>query len=423
MKQIVFLGMLCLFAATAVADRVTPETIQTLAASEQPLWRDYLQRSQTNAALDQAVLAAEVKALGWTNAQRAPSGGDFKLPAPMGDPYYASDAARDLAAVLLSYQTPSGGWSKHNGYHKGPRRPGMQFTSQNEPHQPSHYVATFDNRATTEELHFLAAVAQETKQADVQKAFRRGVEFVLAAQYPNGGWPQVYPLEGGYHDQVTFNDSAMTRILEFLQAIDRGATEYKFLDAPLRSRVAAALQAGIRCVLRTQVEQAGHKTVWCAQYDPLTLQPAVARKFEPAALSGMESVDVLKFLMSIRNPSDDVVAAIEGGLAWFEKFRITGMTRTKLNGKTAFEPKPESPEIYWARFYDLATNKPLFPGRDGVIYDSFHAMAANNDLGYDYFTTQPGSLIRNGQKKWRKQMGDRPANSAKRPVNQPGAHP
>ena len=30
----------------------------------------------------------------------------------------------------------------------------------------------------------------------------------------------------------------------------------------------------------------------------------------------------------------------------------------------------------WARFYDLKTGKPVFPGRDGVLYDTFEAMAA-----------------------------------------------
>jgi PelA/Pel-15E family pectate lyase len=36
------------------------------------------------------------------------------------------------------------------------------------------------------------------------------VRYLLAAQFPNGGWPQVWPLEGGYHDAVTFNDNAVS---------------------------------------------------------------------------------------------------------------------------------------------------------------------------------------------------------------------
>ena len=31
-------------------------------------------------------------------------------------------------------------------------------------------------------------------------------------------------------------------------------------------------------------------------------------------------------------------------------------------------------------------------------------MAAKNKLGYDYYTTQPGSIVTTGQKKWRKML-------------------
>jgi catechol 2,3-dioxygenase-like lactoylglutathione lyase family enzyme len=86
--------------------------------------------------------------------------------------------------------TPSGGWSKHTGYSKGPRQRGMQWTSQNEPGQRAHYVATFDNRSTTEEMYFLAAVWHATKREDCKAGFIKGLNFICAAQFPNGGWPQ-----------------------------------------------------------------------------------------------------------------------------------------------------------------------------------------------------------------------------------------
>jgi hypothetical protein len=31
-------------------------------------------------------------------------------------------------------------------------------------------------------------------------------------------------------------------------------------------------------------------------------------------------------------------------------------------------------------------------------------MAARNQMGYDYMTTLPGSILNNGQKKWRKML-------------------
>lgn len=407
MTRLLFYLCALLAATTTFAAPLTLERIGALPVTERGAWQDYRERSQTNAAADAAVVAAEVAAHKMTNAIKAPSGGDFKLPVPLRDGWYAQEEAKQLADVILSYQTPSGGWSKHTGYNKGPRQPGMQWTSQNEPGQKPHYVATFDNRATTEEMYFLAQVWFATKREDCKTGFLKGLNFILAAQYPNGGWPQVYPLEGGYHDDITFNDGAMTRILELLHAIKTGEPYYAFVDELLRQKVSAAWDAGIRCVLKTQITVAGKQTVWCAQYDPLTLQPAAARAMEPVTLSGLESADILAILMTIRNPSPEIVASIESGLAWLQAAKVTGLARTKRDGKTVYDPDPTSTQIYWARFYNLTNGQPVFPGRDGVLYDSFNEMAAKNKVGYDYYSTLPGSIVNNGQKKWRKMLSGR----------------
>ena len=42
----------------------------------------------------------------------------------------------------------------------------------------------------------------------------RGLDYALSAQYPNGGFPQIYPLVGWYHDAITYNDDAMVHIME-----------------------------------------------------------------------------------------------------------------------------------------------------------------------------------------------------------------
>jgi PelA/Pel-15E family pectate lyase len=399
-----FYAVFALSLASAFADPITTNRLNELPSADQPAWRAYLERSIANAKLDAAAVQAEVIAHKMTNAVRAPSGGDFGLPAKNGAPWYTTDNAKQLADTILSYQTPSGGWSKHLGFSKGPRQPGMQWSSQNEPGQPAHYVATFDNRSTTEEMYFLANMWEATKRDDCKAGFTNGLKFILAAQFPNGGWPQVYPLEGGYHDDITFNDDAMTHILELLAAIGRNEPCYAFLNDSQRRQAADALGAGIRNVLKTQITQNGKKTVWCAQYDSITLQPVGARKMEPGTLSGSESAHILEFLMTITNPAPEIVASIENGLAWFESVKITGLSKTNVNGKTAYESNSDSTTVYWARFYDLATGKPVFPGRDGIVYQTFAEMAAKNKLGYDYYTTHPGSTLNNHQKKWRKML-------------------
>ncbi len=394
-----------LFLGGAWAEPITATRLAEL-STDAAAWTNYLARSQANARADQAAVQAEVAAHKLLQALRAPSGGDFKLKAKAGDVWYARDEASQLAVAILSFQTPTGGWSKHLGFSKGPRTPGMQWSSQNEPGQPAHYVATFDNSSTTEQMYFLANVWLATKREDCKAGFLRGLKFILAAQFPNGGWPQVYPLEGGYHDHLTFNDDAMTNVLELLHAIAQQEPAYAFLDEPLRQQAATALAGGLRCVLKTQLVRDGKRTGWCAQHDALTLQPAAARKMEPAMLSGLESAKLLKFLMTVPHPSPELVASIEAGLAWLASAKITNVNRTNVNGRTLFEINAAATEVYWARFYDLHSGKPVFPGRDGIVYDTFAAMAAKNKLGYDYYTTLPGSIVGNGQKKWRKLLSE-----------------
>jgi hypothetical protein len=52
-------------------------------------------------------------------------------------------------------------------------------------------------------------------------SFLRGVRYLLAAQFPNGGWPQVWPLEGGYHDAITYNDNAVTEAADLLTDVSK----------------------------------------------------------------------------------------------------------------------------------------------------------------------------------------------------------
>jgi len=392
---------------SAIAEPVTLERINQLPAAEQGAWKTYLEQSQTKRQADIAAVQAEVVAHKMTNALRAPSGGDFKLKVQAGDAWFAGAQAKQLADAILSFQTLSGGWSKHTGFARGPRKPGMQWTSQNEPGQKPHYVATFDNGSTTEQMHFLAGLWLATKREDCKAAFIKGLNFILAAQYPNGGWPQGYPLEGAYHDDITLNDNAMMQILELLHGINVNEPGYAFLDAAQRKQAADALAKGISCVLKMQIVQNGRKTAWCSQFDPLTLQPSSARKMEPATLSGLESANLLKFLMTIPNPEPELVACIESGLKWLEDVKITGIGTTNVNGKTIFVADPAAAQVRWARFYDLKTSKPVFPGRDGVLYETFAAMAEHNKLGYDFYTSLPGSIVGNGQKKWRKMLAGR----------------
>jgi PelA/Pel-15E family pectate lyase len=399
------LHVLSLLTALAVASGLDSADIAGRPDAES--WRTYLERSERLAAADRNALLAELAAAGGVPALQAPDGDDFRPPDPTKRAWYASQEAGRLVDAVLSFQTPSGGWSKHVDYSRGPRRPCMQWTSQSEPGRPPHYQATFDNASTVRQIEFLAMAWHGMNRDACALAVNRGLRFILDAQYPNGGWPQVYPLEGGYHDAITYNDNSMTNILKLLKAIGDGDERYDCVDETLRPRLAESLERGIECVLSTQVIIDGHKTVWCGQHHPLTQKPVAARIYEPPSLSGVESGQMLRFLMSLEEPSPEVVVAVEAGLDWLESATVTGIRRVKADGRTIYKRDASSDEMYWARFYDLETGRPIFPGKDGVVYDSFESMAAANDkLGYDYYSTQPGGVLTSARSKWRKRRGD-----------------
>lgn len=153
-------------------------------------------------------------------------------------------------------------------------------------------------------------------------AAEKGVDYLLKAQYLNGGWPQFYPDISSYRSQITFNDNAMINVMVVLQDVVEGNHHLDAIGANYVDRCALALQRGIGCILKTQVLQNGKPTAWCAQYDAKTLQPAKARAYELPSLSGQESVGILRYLMQFENPGKELIAAIEGGIDWFNKVQI-----------------------------------------------------------------------------------------------------
>ncbi|MFK4059618.1 pectate lyase [Brevundimonas sp. NPDC046655] len=301
--------------------------------------------------------------------------------------WYATPAARRIADNVLTHQSPEGGWPKNTPLNL-PARPDADPGLTN----------TFDNQATTLPLAFLARMTTATGDAAYAAAFQRGLDYVLAAQYPNGGWPQYYPLRGGYHDHITFNDDAMVRVLTMLRDVAEGRETYGFVDPAQRARASAAVSRGVDVILKTQVRQDGRLTVWCAQHDAVTLAPAWARRFEPPSLSGSESVGIVRFLMSLEHPSPEVRAAIEGARAWFERSAIRD---TRLESYVNAEGQPDrrlvpvpGADPLWARFYDLQTNAPIYMGRDSVAHADLGDIERERRMGYTYVGAWPAALLR-----------------------------
>src|SRR5262249_21889335 len=140
--------------------------------------------------------------------------------------------------------------------------------------------STIDNGATVTQLRLLARVFTANEKDRFKAAFLGGFDYLLAAQYPNGGWPQYFPLRTDYSRHITFNDDAMMNVMTLLRDASTGAASMAFVDQPRRTRAADAVQRGLAIVLRTQIRVNGRVTGWCQQHDAETLVPVKARTYE-----------------------------------------------------------------------------------------------------------------------------------------------
>lgn len=368
--------------APAVSQKAEPllstERIRKLAANPDA-WLEYIARSRAQRASDSAYMAAEMHAVGRAGMIPAPYSHGFEMTSAMTPAWLASDSARILAENMLSFQTPNGGWSKHVDYSKAPRERGQSWFSESSAWQ---WIATIDNSSTTEQMQFLAALDSVRPDKRYEDAWMRGFRYLLAAQFPNGCWPQVWPLDGGYHDAATFNDDAITNVLSTLYQASSGTPS--FIAASERELARAAVERGIECVLDAQFKVNGTPTVWGQQHDPLTLQPTNARSYELASLTAQESANLMRFLIKLRDPSPRVIASIQGAAEWLKSHALRGYT---YDFETGRHDAPGAGPI-WARMYEIGTDKPIFSDRNGIrLYD--WNQLRDRRLGYAWYTYSP----------------------------------
>jgi len=312
-----------------------------------------------------------------------------------------------VAENMLLYQRSNGGWPKQFNKEKVDYRHVLTPSELSElkAGYESGIDATIDNNATTKEIKYLVKVYKHTKDKRFLDAAERGVDYLLKAQYPNGGWPQYYPDFSSYRSEITYNDNAMINVLNVLVDILEGNNDLDVINESYLPRCTLAMQRGIGCILRTQVKQGDKLTAWCAQYDAKTLLPAKARAYELPSLSGQESVGILRFLMRFENPGKEVIAAVQGGIDWFNTVKIVDYKFKEIvNDKTptgkdkALVPEPGN--VTWARFYELDTNEPFFCGRDGVKKKKLEEVEFERRVGYAWYNETPAKLINEDYKKW-----------------------
>lgn len=329
--------------------------------------------------------------------------------------WFQTDEAARIGNQLVLYQKDNGGWEKNS-----------DFTGVVTEAEKAQILAkksdisetTIDNRTTYTQLQYLAklisgSLKKTSPPGGHQKhleAFFKGFDYLLSTQYENGGFPQFFPLKKGYYTHITYNDDAMAGVLEFLRDITEKKEDYLFVDEEHRAKAEKSIQKGLEVILKTQVKVNGVKTVWCAQHDEFTFAAAPARNFEPISLSGYESVEIVRFLMDVKNPSAEIVDAIESAIKWFEKSKINGIkvetvpVKDYEKGFDRVVVKDEKAPPIWARFYDINTNRPIFTGRDKIVRNSLAEIEIERRTGYSYYTNSPQRLLEVDYPKWKEKV-------------------
>jgi len=321
--------------------------------------------------------------------------------------WYAGDEATRVADNVLLYQRDTGGWPKNIDM--------ALILSEREKagiaKQKGADDSLIDNGATYTQMAYLARVFNATRQPRFKDSFINGLDYLLKAQYANGGWPQYYPRLKGYYKHITFNDDAMTGVMELLRKIARKERAYLFVDETRRAEAENAVAKGTECILKTQIVINGKLTVWCAQHDEVTLEPAPARSYEHVSLSGGESVGVVRFLMGIDHPDARIVDAIESAVAWFKQSKLTGIKLIEKpdasfpNGFDRVVVEDARGEPLWARFYEIKSGRPIFSGRDGVVKYSLAEIEHERRTGYNWYTNAPAELLGKGYPAWQAKWG------------------
>lgn len=309
--------------------------------------------------------------------------------------WFKTEEAATIAANILSYQADTGEWPKNVDTAAAP------YTGDR-----SKLHGTYDNKATTDELRYLARMVAATGDAKYKEPFVKGLETILKAQYDNGGWPQSYPPGKGYERYITFNDGCMARLMFFLKDVVKEDT-YQFLDEATRARCKQAIDKGVECMLKCQVKVDGKLTVWCAQHDNIDFSAKPARTFELASLSGGETLGIVHFLMYHDNQTPEIIAAVDAVYAWYDAVRIKGirvedrpMEGTPKGYERYVVEDPTAPDM-WARFYEIGTNKPIFVDRDGIPKYHLSEIGIERRTGYKWLGYFPKNFLEKEYPEWK----------------------
>jgi len=271
------------------------------------------------------------------------------------------DAATAAAEALIHGQLKSGAWT--NAVDFDPR--GSQVAQYRNGKGKGRNFSTLDDGISESAIRLMvqADQAHEFRHKAIHESAMVALDALLAAQYPNGGFPQGwdetpaphdgpanakgnfpdydYRTEGrvkNYWDMYTLNDNVTGYTADALTDAWNVYKDERYLNA--------LKKLGDFLMLAQMPEpQPG----WAQQYN-LNMQPIWARKFEPPGVSGDETQETIETLLKITQVTGDkkYLEPVPAALAWLKRSQLK-------DGRIA-------------RYYELKTNRPLYMERSGDKY-------------------------------------------------------
>ena len=229
----------------------------------------------------------------------------LKAYAATADRFYL-DAAVRAAEALVYGQLKSGGWTNCVDFNPRGDRTSLYRNGQGKGPNNS----TLDDGISEAAMRLLMHVDRELefKNRPIHEAAQFALSALLAAQFANGGFPQVWTqpvskppvvkpsfpsydwrTEGrvkNYWDMYTLNDNVAGNVVRTLGEAFEVYQDAKYRDALKR--------LGDFLILAQLPEP---QPAWAQQYS-YEMHPIWARRFEPPAITGSESQDAIETLMA-----------------------------------------------------------------------------------------------------------------------------
>ncbi len=270
-----------------------------------------------------------------------------------GDRFFL-EAAQEAAEALIYGQLESGGWT--NSIDFDPKGQVAQYRNGRGRGKNN---SSLDDGQSSSAIRLIIQVDQalDFNNTSIHQSAQAALDALLAAQYPNGGFPQVWTgpvkpqpvMKASYPDYDWRTEGRIKEYWNLYTLNDNvcGYVAETLIDAVniyRQGRYQTALKRLGDFFLLAQMPEP--QPGWAQQYN-YQMKPIWARAFEPPAVASDETQETLETLLTI--------------------YRVTGDTRylEPFERALSYLKRSVLPEGKLARYYELKTNRPLYMVRDG----------------------------------------------------------